>query len=357
MAMTLLFSAPVHGGADAGPPIRVDFSSNAHPLGPNPFVREAVERADRSRYPDPLYTSLRGTLGAFHGVDAERIVIGASASELIWRLTRCWGADGGAAIVTDERTFGEYLRAAQALGVPVAADRSVWPTATAVLHWCCNPDNPSGAFNDYRIAAALDGMTAEREDRDLVVADLAYWPFRKLIASDLSSLVQLSAPWAEYVIQLWSPNKLHALTGVRGAYLVLPRSSHPRVSADALACFAPSWVLGVDGIALLNSQTRPEALRFLHDTMPALRAWKKDQDRRLHEAGWHSQSSPLHYGLWRPPVQSSRWAEWHARLRAEGIRLRDASSFGRPGWVRLVSRAPGDVSELLAMSETFRETA
>lgn len=357
MVMTRSWSAPVHGGTDGGPPIRIDFSTNAHPLGPNPFVREAVERADRSRYPDPLYTSLRGTLGAFHGVDAERIVVGASASELIWRLTRCWDAAGGAAVVTDQRTFGEYLRAAQALRVPVAADRALWPTATAVLHWCCNPDNPSGANNDDRIAAALGGMRAGREDRDLVVADLAYWPFHKLLASDVSSPAQLSAPWADYVLQLWSPNKLHGLTGVRGAYLVLPTTPHPRVSADALACFAPSWVLGVDGMALLHSHTRPEASQFLHDTAPAVRAWKKHQDRRLHEAGWQSESSPLHYGLWRPPVQASRWAQWHARLREGGIRLRDATSFGRPGWVRLVSRAPGDVNELLALSEAFRGTA
>jgi hypothetical protein len=45
---------------------------------------------------------------------------------------------------------------------------------------------------------------------------------------------------------------------------------------------------------------------------------------------------------------------WHARLREAGIKVRDARSFGRPNWIRLVSRAPGDVTELLTATQPFR---
>jgi histidinol-phosphate aminotransferase len=340
--------AVVHGGPDAGPAIRIDFSTNAHPFGANPFVREAVERADRSRYPDPHYTSLRAELAAGHGVATERIVVGASASELIWRLTRCWSASGSTAVLTDERTFGEYLRAARVLGVPIAAARSAWPATNPVLHWYCNPDNPSGAHRDDQVEAALQIRG------DCVVADLAYWPFRVLLSDVTQPATLLTAAWADRVTQLWSPNKLYGMTGVRGAYLVLPTSADPRVNADVLTDSAPSWVLGVDGVALLQAHLTSQAAQFLRDTAPVLRNWKADQDRRLQDGGWRPEASPLHYGLWRPPVRPSEMPGWHARLREAGIKVRDARSFGRPNWIRLVSRAPGDVTELLTATQPFR---
>jgi histidinol-phosphate aminotransferase len=351
--MTALSSTLVHGGPDDGLPIRVDFSTNAHPLGPNPTVRAAVDRADRTRYPDPHYTTLRSALGAFHYVDADRIVVGASASELIWRLTRCWNTTVGAAVLTDDRTYGEYLRAARALNVPACADRSLWPADTAVLQWWCNPDNPSGANQDEAIAKMLDGSKVTY--RDLIVVDLAYWPFRTLLIDAPLSPPLLTTPWADRVVQLWSPNKLHGLTGVRGAYLVLPRNSHALISADTLTSIAPSWVLGGDGVALLEAHVSPESSDFLRNTAPTLRRWKQAQDTRLKQAGWQEQLSPLHYGLWQPPIPPSRHAEWHARLREEGIKVRDATSFGRPGWVRLVSRARPDVEQLLTLTEPFQD--
>src|SRR5258706_3577874 len=77
-----------HGGPDDGPPISADFSTNAHPCGPNPFVLAAVRAARIETYPDPAYRRLRETLALFHGVAPERVVVGASASELVWRITR-----------------------------------------------------------------------------------------------------------------------------------------------------------------------------------------------------------------------------------------------------------------------------
>ncbi len=338
-------NAPVHGGPDGGPPIAVDFSTNAHPMGPNPWIDECLRRADRSRYPDPGYTGLREALGGFHGVARERVVVGASASELIWRLTRAWGALRRSAVVTSRRTFGEYLRAARTIGLPVRPDTR--GAARAHLLWCCNPDNPSGEIRDQEIAEAVKSMSASRGSRGIVAADLAYWPFRQLLGARPS--LQLDTPWSNEVVQLWSPNKLHGLTGVRAAYLILPaRCRH--LSRSELDSLAPSWPLGADGLALLTGHTQREARRFLDDTGPKLRAWKALQDRRLAEAGWKPQPSEMHFGLWQPPVPRSAQPEWHARLRSSGIKVRDARSFGRPGWVRLVTRAPQQVEDLITIT-------
>jgi len=344
-------SAPIHGGPDGGPPIRVDFSTNAHPMGPNPWIEERIRGADRCRYPDPGYAALRETLGQFHGVAAERIVIGASASELIWRLTRAWGALGRTAALTSHRTFGEYLRAARAVGLPVRSGTRGPPRA--LLHWCCHPDNPSGAMRDREIAAALKRLSVPRGSRGIVAADLAYWPFRQLLAG--KSSLRLDSPWSDDVVQLWSPNKLHGLTGVRAAYLILPAVS-PRLDRTRLESLAPSWPLGADGVELLAGHTQREAMRFLHDTAPALLAWKMLQHRRLVAAGWKAQVSEMHFGLWQPPVPRPSLRAWHAELRSSGIKVRDAQSFGRPGWVRLVTRAPHHVEELIAITDRFPDS-
>jgi histidinol-phosphate aminotransferase len=343
-------SAPVHGGPDSGPPIAADFSTNAHPMGPNPWLDERVRRADRSRYPDPEYRGLREALASFHAVTFERVVIGASASELIWRLTEAWSALEQPVVITNGRTFGEYLRAARALRLRVCSGAPRRGTRTP-LHWYCNPDNPSGEIRDGVIGRALEHLSAARRPRGLVVTDLAYWPFRKLLQG--SGTLGLDAPWSDEVAQLWSPNKLHGLTGVRAAYLILPANC-ARLSQRTLAGLAPSWLLGADGVALLAGHAHSDARRFLDDTAPTLRRWKTLQDRRLQEAGWKAQPSELHFGLWQPPLSPMSQRAWHAQLRLCGIKVRDAQSFGRPGWVRLVTRAPEQVEELISITERFQ---
>jgi histidinol-phosphate aminotransferase len=343
-----------HGGPDGGPAIAVDFSTNAHPLGANPWVREQVLRTDRARYPDPQYAHLRCRLGDFHQVDPERIVVGASASELIWRVTKLWRAIRNGAVVTDGRTFGEYLRAAKILGVPVTADprRRRGP----LLHWRCHPDNPTGALCDLAVKQALTDRGRGGRDggsTGVVIADLAYWPFLALLSEQRRFAPAAGPPWSDRVAQLWSPNKLHGLTGVRGAYMILAATSSGHLSARQLINLAPSWVLGADGVAMLEAHTSQQAVRFLRESAPKLRLWKVDQDRRLSEAGWRPQISPLHFGLWRPPIERSRMRDWQLRLRRAGFKLRDATSFGRPGWVRLVSRAPAEVQQLLELTERF----
>lgn len=82
---------PLHGGPDAQGTPRWDFSTNSNAAGPCPHTLAALAQADARHYPDPAYTQLRAALADWHGVAAARIVIGASGSELIARIT-CWVA-------------------------------------------------------------------------------------------------------------------------------------------------------------------------------------------------------------------------------------------------------------------------
>jgi histidinol-phosphate aminotransferase len=71
------------------------------------------------------------------------------------------------------------------------------------------------------------------------------------------------------------------------------------------------------------------------------------QRELLAELGWRQRPSCSNFWLARPaaelPVQA---------LRARGIKLRDASSFGLPGWLRVSTQSPAAQQALrLALKE------
>ncbi|RYY64056.1 MAG: aminotransferase, partial [Comamonadaceae bacterium] len=103
-----------HGGPDAAGAAPHDFSTNANACGPCPTALAAVQAADASRYPDPQSTHLRAQLGAFHSVDPARIVIAASGSEFIARITAAVAQGGGRRVGLPAHSYGDYERAAQA---------------------------------------------------------------------------------------------------------------------------------------------------------------------------------------------------------------------------------------------------
>ena len=129
----------VHGGPDHhGVPLH-DFSTNSNACGPCPAAQAAVRQADASQYPDASYTALRRQLAAFHGVDVQRIVLAASASEFIFRITAVAQQQGARAVCLPPHSYGDYAQAARAhrLAPAVGAD-------DAQLLWACEPSSPLG---------------------------------------------------------------------------------------------------------------------------------------------------------------------------------------------------------------------
>ncbi|SFD98781.1 aminotransferase class I/II-fold pyridoxal phosphate-dependent enzyme [Paracidovorax konjaci] len=318
-------SLPVHGGPDAlGVPLH-DFSTNANACGPCPAALAAVQGADAARYPDPAYTALREALGAWHGVAPARIVVAASASEFIHRLA-AWAARRGlAGVAVPAHGYGDYARAAAAWGLPVRRFPDVGPAP--VLHWACDPASPLGtpdpALAAWR-AQERDGCAGP--DGGLRIVDCAYAPLRLEPAGAGESLP--ADAW-----QLWTPNKALGLTGVRAAYAVAPLHASPDAVA-ALQSLAPSWPVGAHGVAMLSAWVAPEVQRWLAGTLDTLRAWKAAQQALCESLDWRVlPGSQANYFVAKPPA-----ADLAQRLRAlrdGGVKLRDCTSFGLPGWVRL----------------------
>jgi histidinol-phosphate aminotransferase len=318
--------APCHGGTDAGPQPRYDFSTNANPLGPCPSVLRAVREADVTRYPDPLYTDLRAALSQHHGVEAGRIVVGAGASELILRLIR--HAHGPVLVLGP--TFSEYARCARIekrelieVQRPEAFLRE--QRRGAGIGFICWPNNPTGDVwpLDFLTQAAASGRA---------VVDLAY------AALCPDGWMELAERAAANAYRLYAPNKAFGLTGLRAAY-VIPPSADP-----SLAWLAPSWVIDPAAEAFLHACIQPAVAHWLAACRPQLASWRSDLARDLEAMGLAVRESPATFLM----ARVGQALAVTGQLRERGLRVRDGTSFGLPEWIRIAAAPPPVQEDLLA---------
>lgn len=304
----------VHGGPDAAGVPRWDFSTNANACGPAPAVIEALRDVDVSNYPDPSYTALREQLGTFHGVSAERIVVAASASEFIARLSAAVKRQTPhASVYMPVPGYADYGRAADAVGL-----RRVTSAGDASLAWVTEPGSPHGL--SVRVPTAREGA--------VLVVDEAYAPLR--LEGEARALP--ATAW-----RLLSPNKPLGLTGVRGAYAIAPDDAGALQAA--LAQLEPSWPLGGHGVAMLTAWAAPATQQWLLRSLDTLRDWKQRQLALCESLGWVCEPSVTPYFVARWPHPQSA-AALAPRLREFGVKLRDATSLGLPGAVRVGVRSP-----------------
>ena len=314
-----------HGGSDSGPAVAHDFSTNANPLGPPPALWQAVQNADRERYPDPAYLALRERLGAAHGVSPAQILPASGGAEAIRRLSLAALLQGLREVWVPQPGFGDYAEAAMALGMTVhsyAEEASLKPTGPALI-WICEPCNPTGASLGSaalaRIAIATPGCWR--------VIDSAYEPLR--LHGEASTVPPTF--W-----QLHCPNKALGLTGVRAAYLI---AADP-AEAAAVQSLAASWVLSAEGVSMLMLWQEEATQTWLATCREQLRVWTTEQRARLASLGWQQAPSDTPFWLARPTQDLTP-------LRALGIKLRDAASFGLPGFVRIATLPPASQHALL----------
>ncbi len=328
----------VHGGPDAeGVPVH-DLSTNANACGPCPLAVLALQSADARHYPDPAYTALRVQLGAWHGVAPHRIHIAASASEFIQRISSAVALErgSGAAMWQPPHAYGDYARAAQAVGLQRVAD-----ARAAALLWACDPSSPLG-----QPQAGLAALVAALDGRQTLVLDQAYEPLR------LEGALALDDAALDQVWRLLTPNKALGLVGVRAAYAIAPRAA-PQPLADRVRLLAPSWPLGAHGVALLQAWATVDAAHWLHASRATLRRWKARQIALLRAAGWPVEPSIANFFVAACACQKSAGGQFDMNdrldaLRQRGIKLRDCASFGLPGHVRMAVAAPAVQDVLMA---------
>jgi histidinol-phosphate aminotransferase len=304
----------IHGGSDGAGALAHDFSTNSNACGPCPQALAAVAAADAGSYPDPAYTALRRQLADFHAVEPARLLLAASASEFIFRITTLAARRGGG-VWLPAHAYGDYAAAAEAhgLGVVDAPDK-------AALRWACEPSSPLGC--------AHEDLAAWATGEGLAVLDRAYEPLR------LSGAPSLDGPQLDRCWQLSTPNKALGLTGVRAACVIAPVGSSAQVGLLEQLC--PSWPVGAHGVAMLEAWTTDAVQRWLGTSLLTLREWKVRQIGLLTSLGWDCQASEANFFCATPLLPAGlTLAGALQALRDQGIKLRDTASFGLPGQVRL----------------------
>jgi histidinol-phosphate aminotransferase len=309
-----------HGGPDWAGAARWDFSTCANAAGPCPQVVDAIQAADVARYPDPQATALRQALAVLHGVAPQRVLLAASGSEFIQRITAvgAWLMPG--AVAVPRHAYGDYAAAAAAWRRPCSED-----AASATLRWCANPSSPLGE----------DAPPPAHPAAVPTVLDAAYAPLRLEGASPWSCAVR------DAVFQLCSPNKALGLSGVRGAYAIAPRAAAWDVAAwcAALEAAAPSWPLSAQAEAMLRQWAGAAVQHWVLRSHASLRVWKDELVRLFAQRGFECRPSVTPHFCVRPPRPIDA-AQLRARLRDGGVAVRDAASFGLPGWWRVCAQPP-----------------
>ena len=304
----------IHGGPDAFGAARFDFSTNSNACGPCPPALAVIQQADATRYPDASYTALRARLAAFHEVDVQRVVLAASASEFIFRITAMVAGRGGRSAGLPPHSYGDYAHAASVHGLKVA------DAGVADLCWACEPSSPLGQVHGNFFSASST----------VQVLDRAYEPLR--LKGTFAHAGDLHKLW-----QLYSPNKALGLTGVRAAYAIAPVDAAADVETMNQLC--PSWPIGAHGVAMLEAWTQPETQVWLAGSLATLQLWKTQQIALCESMGWTVLPSMANFFVC-SIGDGLRIESAMTQLRQHGIKLRDCASFGLSGHVRISVQPP-----------------
>jgi threonine-phosphate decarboxylase len=212
----------------------LDFSAPLNGLGPPAAAIASVRRATESvgRYPEPGAPRLVERLAEWHGVPADRIMVGAGTSELISLIAQCLrepmhelarrlGDPETPLSHLVEPTYGEYRRACAQNGLRNKAwDAATFgwdqdfefPDAQGIV-WTCSPNNPTGrCWERDRLIQLID-----RAPAGITVVDEAYLSF---LPDEAERTVVPAVVDRENLIVMRSMTKIYAIPGLRVGYVV-----------------------------------------------------------------------------------------------------------------------------------------
>ncbi len=336
----------------------LDFSVNGNPYGPPPGVREALQDVPVDRYPDGDALELRAALSEHLHVSPRNIMTGNGAAELIWLIALTFVRPGDRVLVV-EPTFGEYARAAALMGAQLETWRArpeanfdVQPAdverhlrrSHPRLTFLCNPNNPTGSTVPMEI---IKGW-ADAHPETLFIVDEAYVSFAPGLRASRSkggvtaeASPSMSTLKAKNVLTLRSMTKDYALAGLRLGYLIADEGI-----VDALVRVRPPWNVNAmaqaAGVAALKQQA------YVQQCVARLEEAKAQLIEDLKGLALEPLPSATHFFL--IPVGDA--AALRRALLARGVQVRDCTSFGLPGHIRVATLRPAENAVLL---EALRE--
>ncbi len=205
-------------GADGQPLVKL--SANENPLGCSPVALAAREQAAApSLYPDGDSNALRAAIGALHGINPARIIMGSGSGELLYLAASAYAGPGDE-VLFSQYSFSLYDIVARRSGAdPVEAPArdygndvdallaAVTPRTRVVL--LANPNNPTGT---YLTRAEVARLHAGLPGDVLLVLDQAYAEF--VAPQDDDGSLDLAAHHANVLVTR-TFSKAYGLAGER----------------------------------------------------------------------------------------------------------------------------------------------
>ncbi|NLF51145.1 MAG: histidinol-phosphate aminotransferase family protein [Leptolinea sp.] len=317
----------------------LDFSVNSNPFGPSPRVLEAIRSVDVSKYPDRHCGELSTRLADANTVQEDDILPGNGTAELIWLIAMSFIKPGDPVLILGP-TFGEYSRAARALGAEVIEIRAQPPRFLPELDllldkiqatrprlvFFCNPNNPTGCLLSE---GEIHQIKQVCSDETILVLDEAYRAFYGQ---------GFFGPFnGRNTIVLRSMTKDFALAGIRLGYALADRGV-----LQSMRNLQPAWsvnaVAQAAGLAVLDDLSYYErSLIDLHQ-----------EQERFFSALAATTGQPVYSSTHFCVVQTPEEAGIiRKRLLERQIQVRDCASFGLPDHIRLSSQKPDTNTRLL----------
>jgi histidinol-phosphate aminotransferase len=246
----------------------VKLNTNENPYPPSPRVlealREAVTGERLRRYPDPVGSAFRETVGRVLGLDPEGILIGNGSDDVLTVLTRAFVPEGGL-VVSPTPSYLLYstlatLQGAKFRTVAFGDDWSLpspWPVRGAHLTLLANPNSPSGTAVGR---PAVERLRAEAAGP--LVVDEAYADFAG------GNMLDLVRGGARGVVVTRSFSKAYSLAGIRLGFAAAEAALVRQLNKvkDSYNCDALSLVAGA---AALEDQ---DYFRSIREKIRATRA-------------------------------------------------------------------------------------
>lgn len=330
----------VHGGPNDGELSELglrredvlDFSASTNPWGPSESMLAALGKVEVGRYPDSSALAARACLAEYLAVPSERLTLGNGAAELLWTLRAAIpGIERGVLIA--EPTFCEFRAACVAGAIAVhewrarenqdfqidleAVSDLAKKLRLGVVYVCC-PNTPTGATQPAKRLA----QWAAENPQLWIVLDQSFLSLSERFPD-------LSQPMPSNVICVRSLTKDQGIPGVRVGYLV----AAPAI-AQAVERLRPAWtVSSYAQAAVVASTTDQVFVQTSREQLLNNRSWLF---KALQGIGLAPIPSSAPFLLVRIPHAARMRSALLARHR---LLVRDCTSFGLPGYLRLSVRS------------------
>ncbi len=340
-----------HGGIDyaelealgISPEEVVDFSANLNPFGPPPGIKKAMGKANIAAYPDSRAGELRRLLADKLGVSEENILVGSGSVELI-RLAALAYFGRGDIVLIIEPTFGEYEVACQVSGASIIKQRrapksfqlDIKETIKLINRhrpkgiFIDNPNNPTGQYLSQKEFERL--LDAAKDS--LVVLDEAYITFVDNVWSSLDMTR------GNNLLILRSMTKDYALAGLRLGYGVAGKEV-----ISSLRRICPPW--NVNAVAQQAGLVAVVAEGYLRRCQLKLKPAKSYLVAELSRLGLSPVPSAANFLL----VGVDSAPRFRRELLQRRVLVRDCTSFGLPGYVRISPRTLPECRKLVRAIE------